>query len=328
MAVVVPIVTLLVGCGAPALAPAATVTPSPTSTPAIAAVTPERTEHSLLIPVGRTAVVGGNASRVMIDSEPFDPEPVYDGYGGYWIEVPYDDRENTKVTLRFTVYGEQKGLYHEENGEVDKWLNPSALVDSDDPVLVEAAEGLTAEGGRAAERARKIHEFVVGYLTFQPYGRHYLTSASDTYRMGYGTCVNFARLFVALSRAASVPARTVWGVTFNDGAYEHHHEWAEYMDDDGYWHPLDLSYTTSFELSDVNYLDLIYSSEENPLYERSTSESYSKEAAQFIVFDTTAQPYDGLLGFAFVENNFPTSYVVENVFLLAELPDLIPQRVP
>ena len=60
--------------------------------PAIATGTSERTEHSLLIPVGRTAVVGSNAFRVMIDSEPFDPAPVYDGYGGYWIEVPYDDR--------------------------------------------------------------------------------------------------------------------------------------------------------------------------------------------------------------------------------------------
>ncbi|MFN2298220.1 MAG: transglutaminase-like domain-containing protein [Anaerolineales bacterium] len=322
------ILILPAGCGAPALTPSATITPSPTSTPAIATGTPERTEHSLLIPVGRTAVVGSNAFRVMIDSEPFDPAPVYDGYGGYWIEVPYDHRENTKVVLRFTVYGEQKGLYHEENGGMDAWLSPSALVDSDDPILIEEAERLTAGGGTAVERARKIHEFVVGYLTFQPYGRHYLTSASDTYRMGYGTCVNFARLFVALGRAANVPARTVWGVTFNDGAYEHHHEWAEYMDDDGYWHPLDLSYTTSFELSDVNYLDLIYSSEENPLYERSTSESYDKDAARLIVYDTTAQPYDGLLGFTFVEDDFPESYVVENVFVLAELPDWIPQQVP
>ena len=57
------------------------------------------------------------------------------------------------MVLRFTVYGEQKSLFHEENGGMDAWLSPSALVDSDDPLLVEEAERLTADGGTAVERA-------------------------------------------------------------------------------------------------------------------------------------------------------------------------------
>jgi hypothetical protein len=281
-----------------------------------------------LIPVGRTAVVGGSAFQVLIDSEPYDPRPAFDDYGGYWIEVPYNPQDNSTVVVRFTINSEQKGLYREESENTEKWLRPSALVDSDNPVLVEEAKRLTVNGGTAVEKARSIHEFVIGYLKFQPYGRHYLTSASDTYQMGYGTCVNFSRLFVALSRAANIPARTVWGGTFNNGAYEHHHEWAEFLDDDGYWHPLDLSYTKSFDIYDINYLDLIYSSEENPLYEQSRSEQYSEDMTHFIVYDTTTQPYDGRLGFNIVENNFPVSYVVENVFVLADIPNLIPQLVP
>jgi hypothetical protein len=316
----------VVGCGGPAVSTPAT--PSPTTQPAVASPTPEAASSSLLIPVGRTAVVGGSAFQVLIDSEPYDPQLTFDDYGGYWIEVPYNLRDNAAVVLRFTIDSEQKGLYHEESDEIEEWLRPSALVDSDDPGLVEEANQLTVNGGTALEKARAIHEFVIGYLTFRPYGRHFLSSASDTYNMGYGTCVNYARLFVALCRAANVPARTVWGATFNDGEYEHHHEWAEFLDDDGCWHPLDLSYTTSFELSDINYLDLIYASEENPLYERSTSEPYSEEAPQFIVYDTTAQPYDGKLGFTMLENNSPESYLVENVFVLADIPNLIPQLVP
>jgi hypothetical protein len=278
--------------------------------------------------VGRTAVVGGNTFQVLIDSKPYDPQPTYDDYGGYWIKVPYNPKENSEVVLRFAINSGQKGLYREESGNIEKWLKPSALVDSDNPALIEKAKQLTMNGGTAEEKARKIYEFVIGYLTFQPYGRHYLTSASGTYQMGYGTCVNYARLFVALSRAADVPARTVWGATFNDGAYEHHHEWAEFLDDDGYWHPLDLSYTKTFDLSDINYLDLIYSSEENPLYEQSTSEQYRKDMTQFIVYDTTPEPYDGRLGINIVENHFPVSYVVEHVFVLADIPALVPQRVP
>jgi hypothetical protein len=318
----------MAGCGATAVSTPAPITPSPTIPPVIASSTPERTGRSLLIPVGRTAVAGGNSFQVLMDAEPYDPQPEYDGYGGYWIEVPYDPGVTSEVALRFTINSEQKGLYREEGENSEKWLRPSALVDSGNPALAEEAEQLTVDGGPAIEKARRIHEFVIGYLAFKPYGRHYLSSASETYRMGYGTCVNYARLFVALSRAAGVPARTVWGVTFNDGAYEHHHEWAEFLDDDGYWHPLDLTYTTSFELSDINYLDLIYSSEENPLYERSRSDSYGEEMTQLIVYDTTTQPYDGRVGFTIVENNSPVSYVVENVFVLADIPGLIPQQVP
>jgi len=324
----VPALFLLGGCGARTVSTPAENTPTPTIQPMTSSNTPEPVRLSLLIPVGRSAVAGGNAFQVLIDSEPFEPKPEYDEYGGYWIEVPYDPEVNAKVTLRFTVNSAPTGLYREVSENKEKWLKPSALVDSGDPALAAKAEELAAGGGTAIEKARRIHEFVIGYLKFQPYGRHYLDSASDTFRMGYGTCVNYARLFTALSRAAGVPARSVWGATFNDGAYEHHHEWAEYMDDDGFWHPLDLSYTTSFELSNVNYLDLIYSSEENPSYERSTSVSYTRKMTQFIVFDTTAQPYDGRLGFTFVENNFPVSYVVENVFVLSEIPRLIPQQVP
>jgi hypothetical protein len=326
------ILIIMVGCSSNVASPSSPLTSSPTTSPtaqmATAGSTPERISRSLLIPVGRTAVVGGNTFKVMLDSEPFDPRPSFDDYGGYWIGVPFDPQNNSKVLLRFTIKNEQKGLYHEEGNNREKWLRPSELIDSDNPVLVEKAKHLTVGGGTTIEKARKIHEYVIGNLSFKPYGGHFLSSASETYQMGYGTCVNYARLFVALSRAANVPARTVWGVIFNDGDYEHHHEWAEFLDDDGYWHPLDLSYTTSFDLSDINYLDLIYSSEENPLYERSRTEQYSNKMTQFIVYDTTTEPYDGRLGFRIVENNYPVSFVVENEFVLADLPSLIPQMVP
>jgi hypothetical protein len=319
---------LLIGCGVPAVSTHPAIAQSPAIASIIPSNTPGAPKPTLLLPVGRTAIVGGNKFQVFVDSKQYTPTPTYDDYGGYWIEAPYDPKKNYKVALRFAITNTNKGLYREEGEHTEKWLTPSQLIDSDNPGLVEKANQLTGNFNTYEEKARSIHEFIIGYLTFQPYGRHYLSSASETYRLEYGTCVNYARLFVALSRAANVPARTVWGATFNNGEYEHHHEWAEYMDDDGYWHPLDLSYTTSFELSDVNYLDLIYSSEENPLYERSTSEQYSKNMPQYIVFDTTASPYDGRLGFTFVENNFPISYVVENVFVLSEIPHMVPQKVP
>jgi len=294
----------------------------------VACGAPESTSHSLLIPVGRSAVIGGNTFQVLIDTEPYDPQVTYDDYGGYWIEIPYDLRENSEVLLQITVEEERAGLYREESEDLQRWLSPSALIDSDNPALIAEAEKLTRDSNGAIEKAQRIQRFVISHLEFRILINHFRYQASDTYEMGYGTCVNYARLFVALSRAANVPARTVWGIIYNNGVYDYHHEWAEFLDDDGYWHPLDFTFTTSFDLSDIRYLDLIYSSEENPLYEQSRNKRYSANMSQIIIYDTTDRAYDGRLGFKLVEDNAPNSLVVENLFILADVPGLIPQKVP
>jgi len=288
----------------------------------------EISEGSLLIPVGRSAVVGGSSFQVLIDGKPYDPQVTYDDYGGYWIDVPYNPQENSEVTLRITIEAEQPGLYREESQDLQRWLAPSELVDSDNSMLVAQAQKLTANTLSANEKAQSIQRFVIGHLEFRIFSGHFRHKASDTYDMGYGTCVNYARLFVALSRAVGLPARTVWGIIYNDDVYDYHHEWAEFLDDDGYWHPLDFTFSKSFDLSDIRYLDLIYSSEENPLYERSRRERYRKNMSQIIVYDTSEPRYDGRLGFKLVDDNSPDFLVVENIFILADIPNLIPQKVP
>jgi hypothetical protein len=42
----------------------------------------------------------------------------------------------------------------------------------------------------------------------------------------------------------------------------------------------------------------------------------------------TGRAYDGRLGFKLVDDNSPNSLVVENLFILADIPSLIPQKVP
>jgi hypothetical protein len=294
----------------------------------VACGAPESASHSLLIPVGRSAVIRGNTFQVLIDTEPYDPQVIYDNYGGYWIEIPYDLQKDSEILLRITIEDESAALYREESDDLQRWLSPSGLIDSDNPALTAEAEKLTVDSSSAIEKAQRIQRFVISRLKFINFTNHFRYKASDTYEMGYGTCVNYARLFVALSRAANVPARTVWGIIYNNGAYDYHHEWAEFLDDDGYWHPLDFTFTTSFDLSDIRYLDLIYSSEENPLYEQSRSERYSANMSQIIIYDTTDRAYDGRLGFKLVEDNSPNSLVVENLFILADIPSLIPQKVP
>ena len=132
----------------------------------VACGAPESASHSLLIPVGRSAVIGGNTFQVLIDTEPYDPQVTYDDYGGYWIEIPYDLQENSEVLLQITVEDERAGLYREESEDLQRWLSPSELINSDNPALTAEAEKLTVDSNSAIEKAQRIQRFVISHLEF------------------------------------------------------------------------------------------------------------------------------------------------------------------
>ncbi|MBN1200576.1 MAG: transglutaminase domain-containing protein [Anaerolineae bacterium] len=283
-------------------------------------------EYDLLIPVGRTLVDGASSFEILVDSEPYEPALVYDEFGGYWARVPFE-AATIDVVLHITRTAEAFDPYHEPGGDVQRWLAPSDLIDSDNPTLVDKVSELVQETGTTLDKAKSIQRFVMAHLEFRHYKGHDRYSASESYEMGYGTCVNHARLFVALARAAGIPARTVWGVIYDNGAYDWHHEWAEYLDDNGAWHPLDLTFTTSLDLSDARYLDLIYAAEENPYYARLRNQTYSPDQQEFLLVDTT-NPYDGHLGFEIVEADTPDRFIIENRFTIEQLPGYVPAHVP
>ena len=124
--------------------------------------TVKNVSHSLLIPVGRTSVVGGNSFQVLIDNELYDPRVTDDNYGGYWVEIPFDPQVNSEVLLQITVRDEPGELYREKSGDVQKWLKPSDLIDSDNPVLTEVSGTLTMDDITAIEKAQHIQRFVIG----------------------------------------------------------------------------------------------------------------------------------------------------------------------
>lgn len=285
-------------------------------------------EQALVIPIGRSVVVGESTFEVFVDAEPYAPAVTHDGYGGYWIRVPVDALEKPVVVLQIMRKNESLTLTYEEDEDLQRWLTPSEYIDSDHPAIVEKADELTRDRGGASEKARAIYDFLRRDLAFKIYRDHFRLKASETYERGYGTCVNHARLFVALSRAARVPARTVWGIVYANGTYDGHHEWAEFLDDDGYWHPLDSTFTVQFDLSDVRYLDLVYAAEENPVYQGSLGQRYSARTEEYVVYDTSLRDYDGKLGFEIVSDSYPDFVLIENQFNVAELGDILALKSP
>ena len=108
--------------------------------------------------------------------------------------------------------------------DLEKLLEPEALIESDAPEIV--AEAKAALAGVTGQRARaeRLVRHVNGLLEKRPTVS--LPSALEVLRTRVGDCNEHTALFVALARAAGIPARIAVGLVYLRGAF-YYHAWAE-----------------------------------------------------------------------------------------------------
>jgi transglutaminase-like putative cysteine protease len=120
------------------------------------------------------------------------------------------------------------------------FLGPEPLIESDDPDIVDATrQAVRGVAGRRAQ-AERLTRYVNGLLEKKPTVS--LPSAREVLRTRVGDCNEHTALFVAMARAAGMPARIAVGLVFVRGAF-YYHAWPEvYIDDGnnrGLWLPVD-----------------------------------------------------------------------------------------
>ena len=230
-------------------------------------------EADLLIPLGSMTSPSFSAA-LSIDGKPLEYEVVSDGLGNAWAGVALADIGRTsELTIQCTIKSRGTASYPSIPGAAKKWLEPNRYIDWQNPSIRSLARELDLSGLEHSEAVRRIGDYVVNHLTyvreeggqFQPAS----VPASKTLAAGVGVCINYSRLFAAVCRASGIPARTVNGAVrhHNDPAkYEFHHEWIEYLDEQGNWHPVDLRYAQSYELDDPRYAGFVYGAEDHPWF--------------------------------------------------------------
>jgi hypothetical protein len=92
-------------------------------------------------------------------------------------------------------------------GEEAGFLGATPWIDADHPEIRSTAERLTRGLATPRERAVAVHDFVRDEIDYEFGSRFYEHAASEVLRSGRGYCVTKTTLFVALLRAAGVPAR-------------------------------------------------------------------------------------------------------------------------
>lgn len=91
--------------------------------------------------------------------------------------------------------------------EVRPWLGPSPLIESSNPRLKALAKQTVADKEKAWDKVEAIYQWVRKNIKQQG-GR--LKGAVVTIKDGEGNHEDMASVFIALCRAAGIPARTVW----------------------------------------------------------------------------------------------------------------------
>jgi transglutaminase-like putative cysteine protease len=123
------------------------------------------------------------------------------------------------------------------------YLGPEPLIESDDPAIRAEAQKIVAGIADPRERAQLLLRHVYGLIDKRPTVS--LPSAAEVLRTRVGDCNEHTVLYVALARAAGVPARVAVGLVYLAGAF-HYHAWAEvYLEGPrgrGVWWPADPTF--------------------------------------------------------------------------------------
>jgi transglutaminase-like putative cysteine protease len=160
-----------------------------------------------------------------------------------FLELGPED-SGKKVEIRYQVKRLEKAPYAAPAPEPGKYLQPERLVPVNEDFRRLAAQVVKGKKGDLV-RARALYDHVIDRLRYIKYGEGWgQGDAVYACNARTGNCTDFHAYFIALARAAGIPARFAIGAAIpserHDGGVDGYHCWAEFYAD-GKWWPVDIS---------------------------------------------------------------------------------------
>lgn len=139
-----------------------------------------------------------------------------------------------------------------DDASVAEWLKPTTYIQSDHPKIIARAKEILGETTDAFEATEKLCHWVNEEMQSTFSAR--LTNALEVFESMEGDCTEHSVLFIALARAAGLPAREVAGLIYVHGAQPgfYFHQWAKVWV--GQW--IDVDPTFNQPLADVTHIKL------------------------------------------------------------------------
>jgi transglutaminase-like putative cysteine protease len=159
------------------------------------------------------------------------------------LELTPADGESV-VELRYGVERFEKAPSAEPLADPSRYLQPDRLAPLT-PEIQRTAREVVAGKATDLIKARALYDHVMDRMSYkrvgEGWGRGDLVYACDTRS---GNCSDYHTYFIALARAAGLPARFAVGATIpaarDSGGISSYHCWAEFYAD-GKWWPVDIS---------------------------------------------------------------------------------------
>jgi len=171
------------------------------------------------------------------------------------VEIPsLAPGSSETIVLDYTVDANGSGAGDTPTQEdLARYLQPSSKVESDHQEIIATALEIVKGLDNDRDKVEEIYTFVTGYLQYDKNELYRNKGALSALRTERGVCEEYATLFVALCRAAEVPARVVNGYTDPRGTGEvwdisrgesfslngYRHAWAEFYVEGAGWLPAD-----------------------------------------------------------------------------------------
>ena len=146
--------------------------------------------------------------------------------------------------LKFSVKRQEKSVY-EDAGEQATFLEPERQVPDTEAFHTIVKDVLADKNGGDLVRARALYDHTIDTMRYAKFGEGWgkgdAVFACDSAR---GNCTDYHSYFIALSRAAGIPARFAIGAAVpsnrDNGGVNGYHCWAEFYAE-GKWWPVDIS---------------------------------------------------------------------------------------
>ncbi len=166
-------------------------------------------------------------------------------YGNQILFLELGPEDSGKaVEIRYQVKRLEKAAYKAPASDQKKYLKPDGMTPANEDFRQIAAEVVKGKKGDLV-KARALYDHVIDRMRYAKAGEGWgKGDAVYACNARTGNCTDFHSYFIALARAAGIPARFAIGAAIpserHNGGIDGYHCWAEFFAD-GKWWPVDIS---------------------------------------------------------------------------------------
>jgi len=199
--------------------------------------------------------------------------------------------EDSILIIQTQPFAEENSLTRPipENAELEPFLLPTEYIQSDDKALIKRAKLIVAREKNAWRASKQLAKWVSENLA-ETYDVAFAT-AKETLESKRGDCTEHTVLFVALARAAGIPAKVCSGLAYTSLGNFQYHAWAEvYV---GRWIAIDPIYNqTEVDATHLKIFEGVLSAEDVPKFALNTLSLMDTLSLSVIKYETAEKATD------------------------------------